>query len=187
MVVNDTFTKVTGVWGTWYLSVYLWACSVLSLFARQVDVFQRVTAAVCTLRGGRLIIWIILKGQMGLTQHQRKDLYKNSCEQKKQSWKMLTIISNLIIIKYTQSYKAKWIYFDTIQHNNLQYSTYWLMTQYTNHFSNCHLRLPTLAKKKETYSTAAVDNASLLWAVQSHLLISFGSSNVLLVPEKQFP
>ncbi len=40
-------------------------------------------------------------------------------------------------------------------------------------------------EEKETYSTAAIDNASLLCCIHGHLLVSFGCSDVLLIPEKQ--
>lgn len=52
-------------------------------------------------------------------------------------------------------------------------------------FPDCDLSPFLLAEKQETYSTAAVHNASLLCIVQNHLLISSGYTNVLLVPEER--
>lgn len=72
--------------------------------------------------------------------------------------------------------RAWWRYIDT---SAVVYSTYWPIINHKIEDS----RLPKLAREKETYSTAAVDNASLLCTVQSHLVISFSCSNVLLVPE----
>lgn len=117
-----------------YLRVRLRACSLLPLLTRQVHEFQRVRVAVRSLGSGRLIIWIILTGQMGptLTAAQR--------------------ICTEIVVNKEKTKQKNAIIFDYNQ----------------------------------TYSAAAVDDASLLCIVQSHLLVSFGCSNVLLVSEKQF-
>lgn len=62
--------QVKREWETWYLWVSLWACSLLSLFTREVNEIHSVTAAVCSFCSGRLIIWIIL----GVEGHRKEGL-----------------------------------------------------------------------------------------------------------------
>lgn len=44
---------------------------------------------------------------------------------------------------------------------------------------------PNTEISRNTYPTAAVDDASFLCVVQSHLLLSFGQTDVLLTSEGQ--